>query len=419
MSTSRNPARVASSTTYWMAGLSTTGSISLGVALVAGRNRVPSPAAGITALVTVPRVGADEAGCWVEVMAPTLVGAPSGEGRTTLRNMDSSAANRPNHPPRGASRWLPWLPGLAISSAVAAYVLIVFGSHVRVSDSGMGCPDWPLCSGSVGPIYEFHALMEQTHRYIAAIVTILAFLTALLAFRARAQRATTVRPAVFTAAIIVVQIALGAVTVLAGNGPPTVAAHLIAGVAMLGGATVTAVCTLVTTRVPHGTESRLGRVGWVAISAAGMLFASGSLVVNAGAEKACASFPLCPSGQPGDLVWPHLLHRSIAVLAGIALLTFSVHAWRRWSGVPGARGLAATRGALVVATATLGIVSALLKAPPDWQDLHLAGAAAVLAASTALATLGWLAGADCPQNLTGDGTGVDAPIQAQPAISTP
>ena len=46
------PARTASSTTYWMAGLSTTGSISLGWALVAGRKRVPSPAAGITALVT-------------------------------------------------------------------------------------------------------------------------------------------------------------------------------------------------------------------------------------------------------------------------------------------------------------------------------------------------------------------------------
>ena len=46
------PARTASSTTYWIAGLSTTGSISLGWALVAGRNRVPSPAAGITAVVT-------------------------------------------------------------------------------------------------------------------------------------------------------------------------------------------------------------------------------------------------------------------------------------------------------------------------------------------------------------------------------
>ena len=42
----------ASSTTYWMAGLSTTGSISLGIAFVAGRNRVPSPAAGMTAFVT-------------------------------------------------------------------------------------------------------------------------------------------------------------------------------------------------------------------------------------------------------------------------------------------------------------------------------------------------------------------------------
>src|SRR6202011_1642856 len=46
------PERTASSTTYWMAGLSTRGSISLGCALVAGRNRVPRPAAGMTALRT-------------------------------------------------------------------------------------------------------------------------------------------------------------------------------------------------------------------------------------------------------------------------------------------------------------------------------------------------------------------------------
>src|SRR3954471_8325721 len=52
MRTSLRPARHASSTTYWMAGLSTTGIISLGCALEAGRNRVPRPAAGMTALVT-------------------------------------------------------------------------------------------------------------------------------------------------------------------------------------------------------------------------------------------------------------------------------------------------------------------------------------------------------------------------------
>src|SRR6478736_1031793 len=46
------PAASASSTPYWMMGLSTSGSISFGIALVAGRKRVPSPAAGKTALRT-------------------------------------------------------------------------------------------------------------------------------------------------------------------------------------------------------------------------------------------------------------------------------------------------------------------------------------------------------------------------------
>lgn len=294
---------------------------------------------------------------------------------------------------------------------MSAYALIVFGSHVRVSDSGMGCPDWPLCDGNVGPIYEFHALMEQTHRYIAVVVTVLAVATALLAWRVRPRNAA-VLPALFTVAVIVVQIALGALTVIAGNGAPTVAAHLLAGVAMLGGATVTAVCTLVPRRATPG--PRLGRVGWVAIGAAGVLFVSGSLVVNAEAERACASFPFCPSDQPGGLVWLHLLHRGIAVLAGIALLTFSTQAWRRWSVIRGARALAATLAGLVVATAALGIVSALLKAPPIMQDLHLAGAAAVLAAAGALATLGWLTGADRLADEAGDST----PVHAQPPAST-
>ena len=302
--------------------------------------------------------------------------------------VDTSVAGRPNtrlHPVSS------WLSGIAIGSAVAAYALIIFGSHVRVSDSGMGCPDWPLCDGNVGPLQEFHALMEQTHRYLAAVVTVLVLATALLAWRSR-SRSAAIRPALFSVAVIVVQIALGALTVIAGNGAPTVAAHLLAGLALLGGVTVTAVCTLVPVRAATG--RRLGRVGWAAMGAAGLLFVSGSLVVNAEAETACASFPLCPPDQPAALVALHLIHRSIAVLAGIALLTFALDAWRRWSVLRGARALAATLAALVVGTASLGIVSALLKAPPGWQDLHLAGAAAVLAVSVALATLGWLAGAD-------------------------
>ena len=51
ISTSVNPAAAASSTTYWITGVSITGNISLGIALVAGTNLVPRPAAGMTALV--------------------------------------------------------------------------------------------------------------------------------------------------------------------------------------------------------------------------------------------------------------------------------------------------------------------------------------------------------------------------------
>lgn len=284
-----------------------------------------------------------------------------------------------------------WLAAVAVASAAVVYILIIYGSHVRVTDSGMGCPDWPLCKGSIGPFQGFHAFMEQTHRYLAGIVSILVVLTWYLASRIR-TRLAAIRPALFTVGIVLVQVILGAITVFDSNGAPTVAAHLLAGLALLGGATVTAVASLVEKR--ESASPRLGSLGWSAIGSAGLLYLSGSLVVNAEAEKACASFPFCPSSQPLHLVILHLLHRTVALFAVIALVAFAVHAWRDWRNIPGARPLAATIIGLLVATATLGIFSALLKAPADLQDLHLAGAAAVLAISVALASLGWLNGAD-------------------------
>lgn len=284
-----------------------------------------------------------------------------------------------------------WLSILAISTTVVVYILIIYGSHVRVTDSGMGCPDWPLCKGGIGPFQGFHAFMEQTHRYLAGIVSILVMATWFVASRIR-TRLAAIKPALFTVGIVFVQVILGAITVFDSNGAPTVAAHLLAGLALLGGATVTAVATVMNKR--EANSPRLSSLGWSAIGAAGLLYLSGSLVVNAEAEKACASFPFCPSSQPMHLVILHLLHRSVALFAVIALVAFAIHAWREWAKIPGARLLAATIVGLLITTATLGIFSALLKAPADLQDLHLAGAAGVLAVSVALASVGWLAGAD-------------------------
>jgi cytochrome c oxidase assembly protein subunit 15 len=255
----------------------------------------------------------------------------------------------------------------------------------------MGCPDWPLCKGSIDPFQGFHAFMEQTHRYLAGIVSILVLATWFIASRIR-TRLAAIKPALFTVGIVFVQIILGAITVFDSNGAPTVAAHLLAGLALLGGATVTAVATLMDKR--PASSPRLGSLGWSAVGAAGLLYLSGSLIVNAEAEKACASFPFCPSRQPMHLVILHLLHRSVALFAVFALVAFAIHAWKDWAKIPGARPLAGIIIGLLVATATLGIFSALLKAPANLQDLHLAGAAAVLAVSVTLASLGWLTGAD-------------------------
>ena len=286
------------------------------------------------------------------------------------------------------------LSGFAISTVVASYGLIIFGSQVRVTDSGMGCPDWPLCDGRLAPVLRFHALMEQSHRYIAAAVTLLVLGTAALAWRSRAERPASLRPALAAVGLIGVQVLLGAVTVFAGNAAPTVAAHLLTGLALLGCSTVTAVAAGVR-REPSG-PGRLAGIGWVAVAAASALVVSGSLIVNAEAEGACPAFPLCPSAAPTHLAVLHLVHRGTAVLAGLALLGFAVHAWRHWAGLAGARVLAGLLVGLVGLTATFGAVSALLQAPPGWQDLHLAGAAAVLAVTVGLAALGWLAAADAP-----------------------
>lgn len=293
---------------------------------------------------------------------------------------------------------------MSVATVVAVFSLVVFGSRVRVSGSGMGCPDWPLCDGRIGPIMQFHALMEQLHRYLAAIVTLLVVTTAVLAVRDRSRPATT-RPALTAVGIIVVQIALGALTVVAGNGPPTVALHLLTGLSLLACTSVTATCALVGRRPAVG--PRLRRQTWATVTVGGLLLLSGSLIVNAGAEPACAQFPLCPVDQPASLVVFHLAHRSMVLLTTLAMALLAVRAWTSWPRPT--RAPAAAVVVLLTTTASLGVLSALHMAPPTLQDLHLAGAASVLISVAVLATTGWLTGADCP--------GATKPEPVQPAVS--
>jgi heme A synthase len=106
---------------------------------------------------------------------------------------------------------------LALLTAIATYVLVVWGGVTRVTGSGLGCPDWPLCYGQVlPPADDAKAWIEWIHRTLAAVVGLLVagvWLGAVLYHRRRA----IVLPA--TAAVIFTgfQAYLGKVTVETGT----------------------------------------------------------------------------------------------------------------------------------------------------------------------------------------------------------
>ncbi len=278
---------------------------------------------------------------------------------------------------------------LTLATLVATYLLIVLGSTVRVTESGMGCNGWPLCSGQVGPIDQFHPLLEQSHRYLATIVTILICVVAVVIWRA-GQRAYYLRGlALVGVGVIIVQIVLGAITVLTNNAPVTVALHLIVGLLFLAIVTVTAVRAFIG---KHGSWSSFRSVDRMSISAVVGLFLvliSGSLVVDGGAEKACASWPICiGSHAPSGLIDLQLIHRGIVLIGSILAFVYLIRVIRKKVKPVLHGGLASAGLILLVVQIAAGAVVAITKAPDALADIHLALAAALWAVVVATAAVG-------------------------------
>lgn len=286
------------------------------------------------------------------------------------------------------------LPILAVLTGVLTYFLVVLGSTVRVTESGMGCPGWPLCYGQLGPVDNFHSILEQSHRYLVTLVTVLVVLTALAAWRFARARPSVLVPAVVALVIIVIQIILGAVTVITHNAPFTVALHLIAAMILLGVVWVTAVASLVGRR--PAARRRLTLWGWWAVGATFLVMISGSLVVDGGATFACPSWPGCRAlgGANQPLVVIQDVHRLVVLIATILIALFVMQAARRWRAVKGARWVADLVAVLLLAQIAAGGLVATLQAPEALQDLHLALGSATWAAVVVLAAMGWQAAAD-------------------------
>ncbi len=293
---------------------------------------------------------------------------------------------------------------LTAASLIFAYLLIVLGDTVRVTESGMGCRSWPLCNGQLGLAGNYHAMLEQSHRYLAAVVTILVAATFAVAWR----RARGDRPVLWSAGaalgLIGIQVLLGALTVFARNAGWTVILHL-AGAWLVAGAVTLTVMAVWRPAVParDSAARRAPRVSGLGMATVVSLFAlsvSGMLVLHEGASTACPGWPVCGLGGPAPLLTLQYLHRSLALVTAVFITAAAARAWRYRQARRAGRVLAAAALILLAGTVTFGAIVATTGAPPASQDLHLAIGSALWITVVALASLltraAGRAGADTP-----------------------
>ena len=119
---------------------------------------------------------------------------------------------------------------LTLATLVGIFALIVLGGVVRITESGLGCPDWPLCHGRIIPPADVATLIEYSHRLVASVVGLLVLATLVVAWRRYRSRQWIFRPALFGLVMVIGQSALGGAAVLTelesyivmihhGNGP--------------------------------------------------------------------------------------------------------------------------------------------------------------------------------------------------------
>jgi protoheme IX farnesyltransferase len=278
---------------------------------------------------------------------------------------------------------------LALATLVTTLALVTIGVIVRATDSGLGCPDWPLCHRQViPPLDDSKAWIEWIHRGVAVVVGFEVLGLAILALRDHRRQRSIVIPSFAAVVLVGFQAWLGRETVRLGNSGESVTAHLATAMTLVG--------LLVYVTVRSGYPVRIGGRGasqrFTLLAAFGAVATFALLLFGSHvtATDSALIFPDWPL-MGGTLVPPvsaltsaHVLHRWVAAVVGLIVVLVAIVAWRTQRDHPVLVRLSLWAAALYFVQVLVGGVQVLTRLAAWTQTLHLALGATIWALMAAL-----------------------------------
>jgi heme A synthase len=272
--------------------------------------------------------------------------------------------------------------GLAVASALLAFVIAVLGSWVRINGAGLTCPDWPLCHGALVPSLEGGVILEWSHRLIAFVESFVILGAIVTGLRERSRIAGVTPTLAALGVVFACQVTLGGATVLLANSPVSVMLHWAMGMALL--AILTALAVLATL-APKPARMRtlratIGEGAAPALATAAafafLTMCVGAYVSSSYAGLACATVPACDGTLfgHGSAQLAQMLHRlgafSFAIVAAIATFVAARNASRR------VFACALSGMGLIAVQIGLGLANVVWQLPIGLREAHAANAGA-------------------------------------------
>ncbi|MDX1960129.1 MAG: COX15/CtaA family protein [Leptospiraceae bacterium] len=277
----------------------------------------------------------------------------------------------------------------ALILAILTFLNILFGPMVRATDSGLACPDWPLCYGKFIPPPEFRIWMEVGHRFYSGIISIILLLLVIKVFRTKVLTEKIGTLTIVAIGVIAMQIILGMLTVTKLLDPTTVNLHLLNAVLfLLTIITIAIVCKiqLEEEKYPNSKfrftiifQNGNGLLVILFLLIYYQMFLGGR-VSSHYAGLICGGFPLCNGEwfpKMTGLVRYHMEHRITAYLIFFLLLWYYIKSLKVET-VPILKKFAGISLLVCVVQIILGIVNVLYGLPVIVTGFHTGTAALLL-----------------------------------------